>query len=419
MATARAHNGVLNATSFLGTAIVQVTGDLLLGQVGTGIGFPSVLSSIVASFGAGTITRTDNGNFLTDGFQPGMTLQVAGTSANATLPGQAYFVTGVSATVLTLSLVPGTQLTTETGKAVTLTGTTLYTAFLSAPTGNIFNALASGPNVISGRTFLFANVDIGAQAKPITAQVGFVEGQSTTGSTWLDNTGALAVGGVTSASTALTAGGSINITAHSPVTVSENVIAKDDILIWAKDSNGAEGNPDNITVNSGVTINSQGLVTPQTGSVTSYTGNGIAGVSDTLVINGSVPYSSAAKLVGETIAIASGPGAGLSWLITNAVQGSGNTWTLTVLNPLNPLPGLPTSASTYTFTGGHVTLLAGDNVSVPVGATVLAAKSITIAGDYQILNGDTTGTNISLKGTLTPRKSKWTAAPMPTASPST
>ncbi len=52
----------------------------------------------------GQITRTDGGNWLTDGFAVGQTILVTGSAANSTVGSTAYTVTGVTASVLTLSL---------------------------------------------------------------------------------------------------------------------------------------------------------------------------------------------------------------------------------------------------------------------------------------------------------------------------
>ncbi|HET6237314.1 MAG TPA: hypothetical protein VFE41_20495 [Acetobacteraceae bacterium] len=52
----------------------------------------------------GLITRTDGGNWLTDGFAVGQTILVTGSAKDSTAGATSYTVTGVTATVLTLSL---------------------------------------------------------------------------------------------------------------------------------------------------------------------------------------------------------------------------------------------------------------------------------------------------------------------------
>ncbi len=136
------------------------------------------------------------------------------------------------------------------------TGST-QVAFITAWVGSIVNGLASGFNVISGKTYLVANTDIGKPDNFITAQVGFVEGKSTTGSTYLDNTGALTVGGVIdSGDPALYApNGSITVVTHSPVDIIENNTAAGEITYVATDKTG---NNDYLVVHTGVTLDSTG-----------------------------------------------------------------------------------------------------------------------------------------------------------------
>src|SRR5262249_46502440 len=52
------------------------------------------------------------------------------------------------------------------------------TAFIAAPVGNIFNGRPSGANVLSGKAWLFAALDIGQAVKPIITEVGKIEGKS-------------------------------------------------------------------------------------------------------------------------------------------------------------------------------------------------------------------------------------------------
>jgi Ca2+-binding RTX toxin-like protein len=60
--------------------------------------------------GHGTITRNDGGSFVDDGFLPGLALALLGTGLNDNLSGAPYFVTGVTATTITVAqaLTPGT-----------------------------------------------------------------------------------------------------------------------------------------------------------------------------------------------------------------------------------------------------------------------------------------------------------------------
>jgi hypothetical protein len=127
-------------------------------------------------------------------------------------------------------------------------------AFIKAPAGSILNGSPGGLNVISDETYLLANLEIGEANKPITTEVGSIESESTTGSTWLTNTGALSVGGVIDSSDpGMLAGGAIVVTATSPITVTENQTADDEIILTATDSPDPG---DDLVIVGGVTIRS-------------------------------------------------------------------------------------------------------------------------------------------------------------------
>ncbi len=137
-----------------------------------------------------------------------------------------------------------------------------YTAFIAAPTGSIYNGKPSGPNVLSGQTDLFARNNIGTSLKPLITQVGVLQGESTTGSTFIDNSGPLSVNSVDGVSAdGAHAGGSIYINASSPVTIDKDMISDTgEIVVVALDdaNDGADPAhddvPDNLIVQSGVTV---------------------------------------------------------------------------------------------------------------------------------------------------------------------
>ena len=84
---------------------------------------------------------------------------------------------------------------------------------------------------------------IGASVNQIKSQTGRLQGQSTAGQTWVDNTGNLQVGGVLPGNDpALKAGDSIHVTNHSPVVVSAASLATNDIVITATDKAGLDDN---------------------------------------------------------------------------------------------------------------------------------------------------------------------------------
>src|SRR5882762_9427294 len=125
----------------------------------------------------------------------------------------------------------------------TVTTGTNEVAFITAPVGSILNASSGGPNVLGGNTLLFARDNIGQAGNRISTQVGNLEAQSTTGSTWIDNNGNLAIGGtlISSSAVGLHSGGSATITAHSPITIKKSTITGDSFLAVAVDDSPSGG----------------------------------------------------------------------------------------------------------------------------------------------------------------------------------
>ncbi|OQX64175.1 MAG: hypothetical protein B5M56_00340 [Desulfococcus sp. 4484_241] len=139
--------------------------------------------------------------------------------------------------------------------AVNTVSTPAGTAFISALTGSITNGRAdSGPNVLAGKTWLFARDDIGAEGKALATQVGNIEGKTTSGTSWIENSGALTVGGVTDTDPGYSGGADANIGASSPITVIEDMTACGTIILWSHDSPGPG---DDITISGGVTVTSE------------------------------------------------------------------------------------------------------------------------------------------------------------------
>ena len=100
-------------------------------------------------------------------------------------------------------------------------------AFIEAPAGNIFNGVPAGQNTLNiqaGSAYLLADDNIGSAASPITSAVSTVQAQSTTGSIWLIDNGTLTIGGVQS-------GGTVNITAMSPITITKSIDAVGNITL--------------------------------------------------------------------------------------------------------------------------------------------------------------------------------------------
>ncbi len=148
-------------------------------------------------------------------------------------PTQAFEIDAVAPGTLTSSSGQNAYITQPVGDLDlnTVTVSNGGTAFIIVPDGNIANGNVGGQNVLAGKTYLFASDNIGAANNPITTEVGNVQGQSTTGGSWLVNSGALTVGGVVPTdSEGMQSGATIDVVAQSPITIIQNVNATGLIL---------------------------------------------------------------------------------------------------------------------------------------------------------------------------------------------
>ncbi|MGC9461805.1 beta strand repeat-containing protein, partial [Vibrio genomosp. F10] len=135
-------------------------------------------------------------------------------------------------------------------------------AFIAASNGRILNDRQSGANIISGKAYLFAAKDIGTADNALTTELGGIQGQSTTGNTYVENTGALNIGGVvTGAQNGLLAGGRVHIVTRSPITITENITAVGDINLISTDNSAN----DDIVISDGVTLSTSASININSG----------------------------------------------------------------------------------------------------------------------------------------------------------
>ena len=80
---------------------------------------------------------------------------------------------------------------------------------------------------------MFAGDNIGTAASPLITAVGNIQAAATTGSIWLVNDGALTLGGVLASTppSGVQAGGTVTITAMSPITVAQSINAVGEITL--------------------------------------------------------------------------------------------------------------------------------------------------------------------------------------------
>jgi hypothetical protein len=358
-----------------GTLVAQAKNDINVFQVGGDLNVDIVdsQSGNVTLNASGSILDAHvatPGNPLDDVIGGNLTL-TAGSLGFIGAPGQNLNIDASG--WLTSTSGESTYISQTTGNLNLLTVSAFNggTAFLEAPAGDIVNDNPNGDNILSGKTYLFASGNIGAANKPITTAVGGVQGQSTAGSTWIDNTGALVVGGVVRGNrVGFRSGGRVHIHAHSPITVSQDTIATDDIDITSTHQADDGGF---IEVVPGVTIDST------TGSVNLLAGDNF--LSDA---GSSITAANTLTIVGDN----SNPsGSGSSVTINGSVtapsiqlsdHGSSSTFTLN-----NP-PGINTSQATglLTVTGGagSNTLNVNDSSDTTGRTGTLTSSTVTGLG---------------------------------------
>jgi len=166
--------------------------------------------------------------------------------------------------------------------------------------------------VLGGNTFLSARDDIGKQSNRIASQVGNIEAQSTTGSTWIDNQGDLSVGGsFTTNPQGIFAGGSATITASSPITVKKSALVGGSLQYIATDDSSG----DDLVVEA-VDLNGQPLYLKATGDIRLLAGDNLTvehgallQAGGSIVLKGDVhTASSASELDGAKVTFLRGGG---------------------------------------------------------------------------------------------------------------
>lgn len=266
-----------------------------------------------------------------------------------------------------------------------------YSAFISAPGGSILNGLASGANITSGLTYLFASGAIGTASDPITSATptgmatAHVQGLSQTGGIYLTNTGSLTVDNtVTGSGDSMNAGGSIGVHSNCPITVTGQVVAQDNISY----SNTYDANLGNDITITGSTL------TATTGAITIDSVGGVSITNSTLTSNGVnlngfgiQVLAGSSNIVGSTTisgSILEAKGYNIQMLAYGDVAIENNS-TVEVAND----------------TTGDIAVQAGGNVTVDATSTVSSPATIEIDGAYQsIPTPSAAGSTIDIYGTL-------------------
>jgi len=201
-----------------------------------------------------------------------------------------------------------------------------HTAFILSPDRILNGRTDGGSNVASGKTRLFAGGDIGEASNPLQTAVGFLEGRSTGGGVWIENTGALAVGGLTEEE-GIVAQGAIAVGASSPVTLKKNLRTRginENITITARDdAEDGSGEADDIVIESGIEI------VAEQGAVILRAGDDViikegASVRAAAVLTVSASFSASGSATFETVKD------GIHRVSLEGTPSAGETWTIRV-----------------------------------------------------------------------------------------
>ena len=285
------------------------------------------------------------------------------------------------------------------------------TAFIKAAGGSILDADGNqattnvvSNNLLSGSVWLFASKDIGHQDNYLTSETGKLEAISTTGSTYILNTGKLQVGGVTGSATGIKSGGEVAVTTKSPLIFAKHVDAEDQVTLTAGNDGGDD---DYLLIEAGTKITSiKGAITLQAGDdITIGEGVLLTGDGDITITNADDAGDPDFVLIESDVTMASAKGAvtiqaGDHFTIENGAQitAFGNVLVTTADDVTNGDYILLKNGSTVTSSTGSVELRAGDDVTIEKGAFVDADTSIILRSDYN--SADDEGASITVEGAL-------------------
>jgi hypothetical protein len=286
-------NGQIDATALGDVFLQEVSGDLRVGTIVSNSGNVNLVALAASIVDADQGSAPDViGRFITlqaaGGIgAPDAALEILSQAQNGSYDG--------AGGTLTSSSKLDTYVTQTGGDLLLNTVSTdaLHSAFITAATGSLINANPGGINVLAGNAKLVAANDIGQSGNRIKTRVNAIEAQSTSGSTWIDNTGALAIGGsFTSDEMAIFARGTVTVNATGPIEVKKNILSGESLLLIALDTAGddsamAEVYPDNLLVDGVNLASNDSLSIKAAGSVRLLAGDDLTVQTGVLVEAGS------------------------------------------------------------------------------------------------------------------------------------
>ena len=295
---------ILRATASLGNVTIDVTGDLNVGDVSA-----AGVAKLTASL---DIIDRDNDS-ATDVAAANIDLTAAGDIGSTVNPFDINL-SNTSNAALTASASGDVTIVETAGNLVLdSVSSTAGVVRLTAMSGSIVDDdTDSTTDIVAGGAILIASESLGSEDNPLETMLANLEGSAGNGGIWIDNTGALTIGGI-SDTVGLTAAGPIMITTFSPLTVTEDITSGGNITLTATDSTAdnddvviADGADitssggevtilagDNVRIDAGTVITATGLVTILADQSDADAGGGV------VEINGIILASAAVILGGD------------------------------------------------------------------------------------------------------------------------
>jgi hypothetical protein len=295
---------ILRATASLGNVTINVTGDLNVGDVSA-----AGVAKLTAS--RDIIDRDNDSD--TDVAAANIDLTAVGDIGSTVNPFDINL-SNTSNAALTASAFGDVTIVETSGNLVLdSVNSTDGVVRLTATSGSIIDDNDdAATDIVAGGAILIASESLGNDANPLETMLANLEANAGSGGIWIDNTGALTIGGISDA-VGLTAAGPIMITTFSPLTVTEDITSGDNITLTATDSTAddddvviADGADitssggaitiragDNVRIDAGTVITATGLVT-----ILADQGNADAG-GGLVQINGIILASAAVILGGD------------------------------------------------------------------------------------------------------------------------
>lgn len=261
-ATSRLNVQTANSNAF----IDDTAGGVVIGLANTGLG-NFQLKAI-----AGGITSVSPGSGVADIVAAHINLKVTGAASKIGTGETSQL--DIDGSTLTLLTEGGSAFLADTAGGIAINTLNVVTGdlFLTATAGAISdNDGGAANNIVATNLMLSASAGVGATGNPIEVTATALEGLGGTGGFYLtDLSGGLVIGGVTGALSGVSVtGGSVVITALSPLTVDETVAntGGGDVTLTATDS---VGTGDDLTINANITA------TGGTGGITLLGGDDVA-----------------------------------------------------------------------------------------------------------------------------------------------